>query len=320
MRILFITSTRVGDAILSTGLLDKLISENPNARVTVACGPAAAPLFEAVPNLESIIVLHKMLWSLHWVGMWQQTVGRWWDVVVDLRNTPMSALLGASKTFRLRRSRKPGHRVEQLAGVLGINGEPPPPHVWISDAARAEAAKLVPEGPPVLAIGPTANWAAKMWRPESFVELIGRLTGPAGILPGARVAVFGRDDERPMALAVIEGIPAERRIDLVGGVDLLTAAACLARSRFYVGNDSGLMHLAAAAGVPTLGLFGPSLEEHYAPWGPLGAVARADKSFDEIFPPNFDHRRTGTLMDSLGVDAVEKAARTLWQRATEKAA
>lgn len=320
MRILFITSTRVGDAILSTGLLDKLISENPNARVTVACGPAAAPLFEAVPNLESIIVLHKMLWSLHWVGMWQQTVGRWWDVVVDLRNTPMSALLGASKTFRLRRSRKPGHRVEQLAGVLGINGEPPPPHVWISDAARAEAAKLVPEGPPVLAIGPTANWAAKMWRPESFVELIGRLTGPDGILPGARVAVFGRDDERPMALAVIEGIPAERRIDLVGGVDLLTAAACLARSRFYVGNDSGLMHLAAAAGVPTLGLFGPSLEEHYAPWGPLGAVARADKSFDEIFPPNFDHRRTGTLMDSLGVDAVEKAARILWQRATEKAA
>lgn len=320
MRILFITSTRVGDAILSTGLLDKLISENPNARVTVACGPAAAPLFEAVPNLESIIVLHKMLWSLHWVGMWQQTVGRWWDVVVDLRNTPMSALLGASKTFRLRRSRKPGHRVEQLAGVLGINGEPPPPHVWISDAARAEAAKLVPEGPPVLAIGPTANWAAKMWRPESFVELIGRLTGPAGILPGARVAVFGRDDERPMALAVIEGIPAERRIDLVGGVDLLTAAACLARSRFYVGNDSGLMHLAAAAGVPTLGLFGPSLEEHYAPWGPLGAVARADKSFDEIFPPNFDHRRTGTLMDSLGVDAVEKAARALWQRAAEKAA
>jgi ADP-heptose:LPS heptosyltransferase len=80
------------------------------------------------------------------------------------------------------------------------------------------------------------------------------------------------------------------------------------------------MHLAAAAGVPTLGLFGPSLEELYAPWGLLCAVARADKSFNEIFPPNFDHRATGTLMDSLTVDTVEKAARGLWRRVAEAAA
>jgi ADP-heptose:LPS heptosyltransferase len=320
MRILFITSTRVGDAILSTGLLNKLISENPGARVTVACGPAAAPLFEAVPSLERIIVLDKMVLSLHWLGMWWQTVGMWWDVLVDLRNTPVSALVPASWRYRLRGSRSTGHRVEQLARVLGVDGVPPAPRLWISDEARTRAGKLIPDGLPVLAVGPTANWAAKMWRPEHFVELIRRLTGSAGIIPGARVAVFGRDDERPMALPVIEAIPEDRCIDLVGRIDLPTAAACLARAQFYVGNDSGLMHLAAAAGVPTLGLFGPSLEQHYAPWGPLGAVVRADKSFDDIFPPNFDHRRTGTLMDSLGVDAVETAARALWLRATERAA
>lgn len=320
MRILFITSTRVGDAILSTGLLNKLLTENPDARITVACGPAPAPLFEAVPNLEGVIVLDKMVLSLHWLGMWWRTVGRWWDVLVDLRNTPVSAFLAASRRYRLRGSRSPGHRVEQLAQVLGISGAPPAPHVWISDDARAAADALIPEGPPVLAIGPTANWTAKMWRPEYFVELVRRLTASAGILPGARVAVFGRDDERPMALQVIEAIPEDRRIDLVGRIDLPTAAACLARAHLYVGNDSGLMHLAAATGVPTLGLFGPSLEQYYAPWGPHGAVARADKSFDEIFPPNFDHRDTGTLMDSLSVDSVETAARALWKRAAESAA
>ena len=42
MRILFITSTRVGDAILSTGLLDHLITKHPGARITVACGSAAS--------------------------------------------------------------------------------------------------------------------------------------------------------------------------------------------------------------------------------------------------------------------------------------
>ncbi|MFQ5765862.1 MAG: glycosyltransferase family 9 protein [Rhodospirillales bacterium] len=320
MRILFITSTRVGDAILSAGLLGKLIADHPDARVTIACGRAPAPLFEAVPNLDRIIVLDKMVFSLHWLAMWTAAAGKFWDVVVDLRNTPLSYPLAAARRYRLGRTRDAGHRVTQLAAVMGLSGEPPAPRAWLSDGARKTAEALVPEGTPVLAIGPTANWQAKMWRAERFVELIGRVCGPDGFLPGARVAVFGRDDERPTALHVIDAIPEDRRIDLVGVIDLPEAGACLERAAFYIGNDSGLMHLAAAVGIPTLGLFGPSLEEHYAPWGPLGAVARAEKSFDEIFPPDFDHLHTGTLMDSLTVDAVETAARELWRRATEVAA
>jgi ADP-heptose:LPS heptosyltransferase len=138
------------------------------------------------------------------------------------------------------------------------------------------------------------------------------LTGPDGILPGARVAVFGRDDERPQALPVLDAIPLQRRIDLVGAVDLVTAYACLKKAAFYVGNDSGLMHLAAAAGVPTLGLFGPTENAHYAPWGRHCAVVRTENSVANIFPPNFDHRRPPNLMLGLGVDKAEEAARTLW--------
>lgn len=320
MKILFISSTRVGDAVLSSGLLGKLISEYPKARVTIACGPAAAPLFGAVPNLDRVIVLDKMMFSLHWVAMWAAVAGTFWDIVVDLRNTPMSYPLMASRRYRLGRAKVPGHRVVQLAAVMGMSEMPPAPKLWIPESVRATAKTLIPDGPPVLAIGPTANWSAKIWRAGSYVDLIGRLSGPGGILPGARVAVFGRDDERPMALRVIEAIPLDRRLDLVGRLDLVEVGACLERAAFYVGNDSGLMHLAAAAGIPTLGLFGPSLDELYAPWGPLGAAVRAGKSFDEIFPKNFDHRTTGTLMDSLTVDTVEEAARALWRRASEAAA
>ena len=93
MKLLFVTSTRVGDAILSTGLLNKLIRDNPEVRVTVACGPAAAQLFEAVPNLDRIIVLDKMLFSLHWLRLWVLCVGSFWGLVVDLRNAPVTYLL-----------------------------------------------------------------------------------------------------------------------------------------------------------------------------------------------------------------------------------
>ena len=196
---------------------------------------------------------------------------------------------------------------------MGLGDNPPSPKVWISNHAKVNAIKIIPKGSPVLAIGPAANWSAKTWNPDYFVDLIERLTNKDGILPNARIAIFGRDDERPLVLRIIESIPNERCIDLVGKINLIEVGACLERADFYIGNDSGLMHLAAAVGIPTLGLFGPSLEELYAPWGKLGAAVRSDKSFDEIFPENFDHRNTGSLMDSLTVDRVEIAANELWR-------
>ncbi len=319
-RILFVTSTRIGDAVLSSGVLRRLIADHPRALFTIACGPAAAPLFQAVPNLERVIVLDKMPFSLHWLELWARCVGHVWDLVVDLRNTPLSWLLAARGQRRIKSGREAIHRVRLYGRVLGLEFDPPAPGLWTLPRHEDEARRLIPDGAPVLAVGPSANWRAKTWRGERFLELIGRLTGPSGILPGAKVAVFGRDDERPGALGLIESIPPSRRIDLMGKVELLTAYACFGRAAFYVGNDSGLMHMAAAAGAPTLGLFGPSREELYAPWGPRAGVARAELTFDRIFPKGVDHRALDTLMDSLSVDAVEAAARELLRRVGTKAA
>ena len=54
MRILFITSNRLGDAVLSTGLLDHLIRTQPDARITVACGPVDEEIFARMPNRTNI--------------------------------------------------------------------------------------------------------------------------------------------------------------------------------------------------------------------------------------------------------------------------
>ena len=57
MKILFITATRLGDAVLSTGLLDYMVRTWPEGKVTVACGPIAASIFEGFPNVERVIAL-----------------------------------------------------------------------------------------------------------------------------------------------------------------------------------------------------------------------------------------------------------------------
>lgn len=313
MKVLFVTSTRVGDAILSTGLLNKVISDYSDAKLTIACGPAAAPLFEAVPNLERMIILDKMLFSLHWLRLWVLCLPYFWDLIIDLRNAPVTFLLLRSTRKGIARERSVRRRVETLAEVLDLD-HIPPPKLWIGSKEEYLAKKLIPTGEEVLAIGPTANWRAKTWRSEYFAELIERITGPSGILPGAKVAIFGRDDERPMALSLIDGISRDRCIDLVGKLDLLSVYACLSRCSFYIGNDSGLMHLAAASGLPTLGLFGPTQENIYAPWGDHTGIVRTKVQFSEIFPENFDHRVSDTLMDSLTVDMAEEGAAKLWQK------
>ncbi|MNE60930.1 ADP-heptose--LPS heptosyltransferase 2 [compost metagenome] len=76
----------------------------------------------------------------------------------------------------------------------------------------------------------------------------------------------------------------ERGIDCVGRGDILASAAAIARSALFVGNDSGLMHVAAATGTPTLGLFGPSEWWHKAPWGPKGRVLASSPVRGEFKP------------------------------------
>ena len=207
------------------------------------------------------------------------------------------------------------HRVRQLARLIGLD-PPPNPAIWTASHNDRAAEALVPPGGPVLAIGPAANWRGKEWRAERFAELARRLTMPDAPFATARVTVLAAAHERAQAAPLLAALPSGRAIDLVGKTDLLTAAAVLRRCALFIGNDTGLMHIAAAAGTPTLGLFGPSPVEQYAPWGRFTAVARTEVTY----PVGYDYRTTDTLMDGLSVEAVETAARELWRRAISEAA
>jgi len=319
MRVLFVTATRIGDAVLSTGILSHLVERCPGARLTIAAGPLAAPLFAAVPGLERLIVVEKRRFGQHWLSLYRAVAARRWDIVVDLRGSALAWLLRAGERRVAGRRDSGEHRVRELGRLFGLD-PPPAPRLWLAPEHRRAAEALLPPGGPVLAIGPAANWRGKQWRAENFAALAQRLVAPEGIMPGARVAVLAAAHERRQAAPLIAALPPPRVVDLVGRTDLPVAAAVLQRTRLFVGNDTGLMHLAAAAGVPTLGLFGPSPAARYAPWGDHCAVAQTAVPFAELFPPGFDHRTTDTLMDSLSVESAEAAARELWRRVASAAA
>ena len=311
MRILFITSNRIGDAVLSTGLLAGLMERYPDATFWVACGPLAVQLFEHAPRVERVIPMKKEKRAGHWRKLLSAVMPRRWDVVVDLRGSATAWVLWTKKRHILKADHTL-HRVVHNAQVANFD-PPPAPHLWHSQEDIAEAERLVPAGRQVLAVGPTAAWPRKRWPVERFAEIVARLTGPGGAMEGAYLLVSGGPGEQETCQPVFDAVPEDRRIDLVGA-DIGLTGACFARCRLFIGNDSGLMHLAAAAGTPTLGLFGPTSDEQYGPWGDKARALRGERSRDQIIKDEGDHYIGESAVTDVTVDMVEEAAREMLAR------
>ena len=291
VRILFITATRIGDAVLSTGLLAHLLDAYPQARFTIAAGPLAAPLFSRMPRLDRVILVEKRRFDAHWLALWAETLTKRWDLAIDLRGSALTLLIPARRRAIMRGGRRPGPRLAHLAATLDLS-PPPLPTVWTALEDRARGAELLQAGTPIIGLGPTANWPGKIWPVDRFAALFHAL---AAQLPGARAAIFAGPGEQEAAYAARLRAALPDAIDLTGALTLPEAAACLERCALFIGNDSGLMHLAAAAGTPTLGLFGPTSATEYGPAGPYAAAAVAD----------------GPSMEALTAQTAFDAARTL---------
>ena len=306
MQILFITSSRVGDAILTTGILKYLVDNYKTAKFTIACGPVAKGLFDNVPGLEAIITMRKESLLGHWRRLYFSTFLKRWDLVVDLRGSAIAWFLPTKKRVIYKKKNKIIHRIEDMQNIPNGN-TPHSPYIWLSKENKKFADDILGErmAQALIIIGPTANWGAKIWEADRFSNLVHLLTSNFCSLQSAMIAVVGGPGEELIAKPILDAIPSERSIDLVGAIPFLDVAAVLERATLYIGNDSGLMHLSAAVGAPTLGLFGPTREANYRPWGPRCAYVRTIESFEQLSRhPDFRPDPTNSLMGGLSVETV----------------
>jgi ADP-heptose:LPS heptosyltransferase len=318
--ILFIASSRIGDAVLASGLLKRLHDEIPNARFTIVAGPLSAPLFGDMAHLERVIVMPKTKGKSHWFKLWTQVRGRNWGLILDRRGSSVSRFLRARRRVIYRpQTGEPVHKVIESARLLKVADDPPGPFLFTSPRTEAEADRLLGAGGPILALAPAANWVGKTWPVERFAQLAVELLGQAGPLPTGRLLILGGPDDRHAAEPLRRLLPRDRCIDLTGQVDLLIAYACLKRARLFVGNDSGLMHLAAAAGTPTVGLFGPSDERLYGPWGEHTRIVRGPRTLAQLRAIDPGFNQSICHMFDLPVAQVVATARELLEATQDSA-
>ena len=124
---------------------------------------------------------------------------------------------------------------------------------------------------------------------------------------GGTVVIVGGPGEESTGKNIVSEIGDINPLNLIGE-PILPTAAIFSYSRLYIGNDSGLMHLSAAVGTPTLGLFGPTEDKIYSPVGKNTMIVRTPESPSALMSDSsFNHSTTGSLMNTLGVDRVEHA-------------
>lgn len=159
---------------------------------------------------------------------------------------------------------KPLHRIQQYRFLLGLPADAPAalPELEAPEPVRARWRKElgVPLPRPCVALFPGANAPARRWPTDRFRALAEQL-----VAAGARVWVLGGPSEISLTGRVAEGLA---EVDDLGGrTDLTDLAAVLSLCDLLVTNDTGPMHLAAALGVPTVSLWGPSSPGEVAPPG-----------------------------------------------------
>ena len=183
-------------------------------------------------------------------------------------------------------------------------------HFGVAEPARASGI-VIPEAvlrqrdPRRIVIHPTASHPEKTWRAAGFVQLAGVLT---------------RRGFRPSFIVPPQDLDRWREVETTSGIPVFAfptlgdVASWIATAGWFIGNDSGVMHLAAAAGAPTLGLFGPSDERLYAPWGARAQALRGAKPFETYRAADPGLNQAVNHMRDLHVDRVKRAARELAAR------
>lgn len=310
---LFVTSNRLGDAVLTTGALYHLLETEPDVPITVICGHLSADIYAAIPGVERVIAISKRKRSLHWWDAFKQLKFRYWHRIVDYRGSPLS-ILPARHRHIWRGSSSNIHKAIANAHVIGVD-HPLPPKI-IAHNKEPEALSHLQQNDRILAIAPTANAEKKQWHHENYLALAKALTKETGILSGAKVAVLGAPGEEAQALPVVKGLPEDQVINLVGKTTPLQVAEILSRCKLFVGNDSGLMHTAVAVGIPTVGLFGVGQPAVYGPWGKKSLCLIGDPPGEKITrrierDANGDGKVKETLPPDLVIQKVEDFYRQL---------
>lgn len=286
-KILFISLSNIGDAVLSLPALDHLKANFPEAKVTVISGERPKELFEQNPWVEKVIVFDKRAPLKEQLGLFKQLKKEKFDLVVDLRDSFFGRFLAAGRnsSFFLKvpaqiKHMKDRHLYRALGSRLKVlrgGGIPAGAlHISPQDAQYVERLletnSIRPEDK-IIVVAPGARSHTKRWPEEKFVQLLKILAKEQSV----KIILVG-DKNDSSVNKYIAGNAKCPLLDLSDKTSLAQLACLLKRGALLITNDSASMHLASYIGTPVVAIFGPTDEKKYGPWSVVSEIVKKDIS------------------------------------------
>ncbi len=291
-KILVVQTAFLGDAVLTTPLFAALRKQYPTAKIALLCSPEIRDIFSEIKEIDETWVMDKRGKDRSLMALWSlaRRLKGQFDIAVVPHRSFRSALLvflaGIPKRIGFGNSQgaffftdlipfdwgtHDAERNLKLLEALGIAAHKPElkvPSGTPFDIAAFRKEHGIKEGDFIVGMNAGSVWNTKRWLPERFAEVADGLIEERG----CKVILFGAKQDQAASDAVQRGMR-NPCVNLCGKTNLKTLSALIARCGLFVTNDSGPMHIATAAGVPVVAVFGPTTRElGFFPYGKNSAV------------------------------------------------
>jgi|TARA_B110000967_G_C18820789_1_gene528569 heptosyltransferase-3 len=261
-KILFITLSNIGDVILTTPTLIRLGQKYRNAKIDIIGDARSEILYKHCPLVDKFYRKNKSEGLRGTFKLIKKVRNVRYDLAVDLRSDGLLYFIKADRRLYKIKD-KNIHSIEKhfLSLKEGL-GRLPNPIIWLGKKEEIRIKKILPKKRgSLLVIGLGANSNLKIWPAKYYAQLANLLQNyfnSVVLIGDKKDDKFTTDFKKEYQGAFT---------NLAGKLDLLTTAAVLKNADLFIGNDSGLGHLASAVKTKTFTIFGPGDPRRYRPWG-----------------------------------------------------
>jgi len=291
--ILIVPYVWIGDFVRCHSVVKLLRSEAPERPVDIVSSTLCAPLADYMPGIRQAIVadlprrrlgvaLQRQLADRLRENNYAQALvmSRKWKAALApfMAGIPLRSGFAGEFRFGLINDVRWGERklprmIDRMGALALPQGarlpsEWPLPELKVppDEVARWRATRgLAADARPIVTLAPGAVGAGKAWPAGYYAELARSL-----VADGASIWILGGPSETPLAKQIADA--AGGRVRDLTGADLRNAILAMAAADAAVTNDSGLMHVSAAIGTPTIAIFGPTSPWHWKPLNPIAAI------------------------------------------------
>jgi len=334
-RLLIRGTNWIGDVVMTLPAVASLRKTWPAARISILAKPWVAEIYRLCPDVDEVILFQEpgrhagIIGRLRLAAELRKTP---FDCAILLQNAIEAAILtrlagiplragynsdgrGLLLTHSVQRTKavRQVHQIDyylEMVKALGCMSAGRGVRLHLGGDYDAIAERLLTEygieaGQPLIGLAPGAAYGpAKKWFPERFAWVVDRLIDDTG----GRALLFGSGGDKESTTAVARS-SRHGVIDIAGRTNLKEAIALIARCTLFLSNDSGLMHVAGALGIPTVAIFGSTNPVTTAPAGERSVVVHREVECSPCLKPvcPTDFR----CMDLIGAEEVYAAARML---------